>query len=497
MKPEPTDCEGAGALRDKVTRGVAWNLAEKIGTGLMQMAVSLIILRLLTQEDLGLMAILTAVSVVMLVIVDSGFSQALIRRREPSQADFKSVFFFNVGVSVALYVLCVAATPAAARFYDMPELVPLAPVFFLLLPVNALCAVQNAILTRQFRFALLSKVTFVSWLVSGLAAIGLALAGCGVWSVVAQRLLQMAVRAGLLWGFSDWRPSGGACGVNPLRQMARYSFSLMSTELITTIYNKIPQFVIGRLYPTGVLGAFDQAVKLKDQPVSSTMLAVQNVIFPALAKVGNDACRFAESYRQIVMLVAYLLFPMMMGLSAVAPDLFAALLGEEWMSAVPYFEVICLVGLFYPVAMIAFTVLKVKSDGRIILRIEFLKKGLMTLVFIATIPVSVQAVAWGLVVIAFCEMAVNVVASMRFTVLTIRRLLRTLLPVAAVTAAMYGAVRLTMRCLPFGDAGRLAVEIGVGIVVYVLLSVAFRLEAFRETVALVKRQIGQSSSSTM
>lgn len=497
MNPEPTECEKTGALRDKVTRGVAWNLAEKIGTALMQMAVSLIILRLLTREDLGLMAILTAVSAVMLVIVDSGFSQALICRREPSQSDFKSVFLFNVGISAALYVLCVAAAPAAARFYDMPELVSLAPVFFLLLPVNALCAVQNAILTRQFRFALLSKVTFVSWLLSGLAAIGLALAGCGVWSLVAQRVLQMAVRAGLLWGFSDWRPSGSAYGLNPLRQMARYSFSLMSTELITTIYNKIPQFVIGRLYPTGELGAFDQAVKLKDQPVSSTMLSVQNVIFPALTKVGNDACRFAESYRQIVMLVAYLLFPMMMGLSAIAHDLFATLLGEKWMSAVPYFEVVCLVGLFYPVAMIAFTVLKVKSDGGIILRIEFLKKGLMTLVFLATIPVSVQAVAWGLVVIAFCEMAVNVVASMRFTVLTIRRLLRTLLPIACVTAAMYGAVRLTMRSLPFDGVGRLSIEIGVGIVVYVLLSAAFRLEAFRETVALVKRQIGQSSSSTM
>lgn len=497
MKPELTACEKNGALRDKVARGVAWNLAEKVGTALMQMAVSLILLRLLPREDWGLMAILTAVAAVMLVIADSGFSQALIRRREPSQADFRSVFLFNVGVSTALYLLCVAAAPAAARFYDMPELAPLAPVFFLLLPVNALCAVQNVLLTRQFRFALLSKVTFVSGLVSALVAIGLALAGCGVWSIVALRLLQTAVRAGLLWGFSDWRPSGGACGVNPLRQMARYGFSLMTTELITTIYNKIPQFVIGRLYPAGVLGAFDQAVKLKDQPVSSTMLAVQNVIFPALAKVGSDACRFAESYRQIVMLVAYLLFPMMTGLSAAAPDLFAALLGEKWMSAVPYLEVICLVGLFYPVAMIAFTVLKVRSDGRIILRIEFLKKGLMTLVFIATIPVSVQAVAWGLVVIAFCEMTVNVAASMRFTVLTIRRLLRTLLPIACVTAAMYGAVRLAMRCLPFGDAGRLAVEIAVGIVVYVLLSAVFRLEAFRETLALVKRQIGQSSSSTI
>lgn len=494
MNPETTECAKRGGLRDRVARGVAWNMAEKVGTALMQMAVSLVILRLLTREDLGLMAILTAVSAVALVIVDSGFSQTLIRKREPDASDFKSVFLFNIGVSALLYLLFVSVAPVAACFYDMPELVHLAPVFFLLLPVNALCAVQNAILTRQFRFALLSKVTFVSWLVSGVIAIGLALGGCGVWSVVAQRVLQMVVRAGLLWWLSDWRPRGGSSFV-ALRRMAPYSFSLMATELITTFYNKIPQFVIGRLYPAGVLGAFDQAVKLKDQPVNSAMQSVQNVTFPALTKIGDDACRFAESYRQIVMLVAYALFPVMMGLSAIAPDLFATLLGEKWMSAVPYFEVICLVGLFYPVAMIAFTVLKVKSEGGIILRIEFLKKGLMTLVFLATIPVGVQTVAWGLVAIAFCEMAVNVSASMRFTVLTVRRLLRTLLPIFGVTAAMYGAVRLSAGWLPFGGVLRLMTEIGVGAGVYVLLSVVLRLEAFRETAALVKRQFGQSSTT--
>ena len=385
------------------------------------------------------MAILTAVAAVALVIVDSGFSQTLIRKQAPEQHDFKSVFLFNVGVSAVLYFVFVAASPVAARFYDMPELVPLAPVFFLLLPVNALCTVQNVLFTRQFRFALLSKVTFVSWMVSGLVAIGMALSGYGVWSIVAQRVLQMAVRAGLLWWISDWRPYG-KCSLDALRRMAPYSFSLMTTELVTTFYNKIPQFFIGRLYPVGVLGAFDQAVKLKDQLVTSAVQSVQNVTFPALTRIGDDACRFAESYRQIVMLVAYVLFPVMMGLSAIAPDLFATLLGAKWMSAVPYLEVICLVGLFYPVAMVAFTVLKVRSDGGIILRIELIKKGLMTAVFVATIPVGVQAVVWGLVVIAFCEMAVNVGASMRFTVLRIGRLVRTLLPIAAVTAAMYGAV---------------------------------------------------------
>ena len=487
MEPEAIQPEKRGELRDKVARGMAWNLAEKVGTALVQMAVSLIILRLLTREDMGLMAILTAVAAVALVIVDSGFSQALIRKRDPGADDFKSVFLFNLGISCVLYLLFVAVAPAAARCYGMPELARLAPVFFLLLPVNALCAVQNAIFTRNFRFALLSKVTFVSWFIGGMAAIGMALAGFGVWSIVAQRVLQVAVRAGLLWCLGDWRPHG-AGSLAALRQMAPYSFSLMATELITTCYNQIPQFVIGRLYPAGVLGAFDQAVKLKDQPVTSAVQSVQNVAFPALTRISHDPARFAEVYRQMVMLVAFLLFPVMTGLSAVAPDLFAALLDTKWLAAVPYFEVICLAGLCYPVAMIAFTVLKVASAGGLILRIELLKKGLMTLVFCCTIPVSVQAVSWGLVVISGCEMAVNVGASMRYTELTVARMLRTLLPVAAVAAAMYAAVRLAMALLPFGAGLRLVCEIGIGAAVFVGLSALCRLEAFRETLSLLKRQ---------
>ena len=166
-------------------------MAEKIGTMLLQMAVSLIILRLLTRDILGVMAIPTAVVAVALVLVDSGFSQALIRKAAPSADDYKSVFAFNIGVSLVMYALFTALAFPASRFYDMPlEIAQIAPVFFLQLPIGALCAIQNTICVRQFRFALLSKVTFASSLAGGLAAIGLALAGFGIWCIVARRVLE-------------------------------------------------------------------------------------------------------------------------------------------------------------------------------------------------------------------------------------------------------------------------------------------------------------------
>ena len=476
-----------GELKDKVARGVAWSMAEKIGTMLLQMAVSLIILRLLTRDILGVMAIPTAVVAVALVLVDSGFSQALIRKAAPSADDYKSVFAFNIGVSLVMYALFTALAFPASRFYDMPQIAQIAPVFFLQLPIGALCAIQNTICVRQFRFALLSKVTFASSLAGGLAAIGLALAGFGIWCIVAQRVLQAAVRTLLLWWLSDWRPCG-ACSRGPLREMAPFSFSLIATDLISTFYNKIPQFFLGRLYPADTLGSFDQAIKLKDQPTISAMQAVQSVTFPALAKIKDDAPKFAESYRQVSMVVSYVLFPVMLGMSAVAHDMFAVLLGEEWMPTVPYFETVCLVGLFYPMSIIAYNVLKVKSGGALIVKLEIVKKVIMTLVFAVTIPISVQAVVWGLVVIAFCEMSVNFLATTKFTSLSPGRFVRTLLPPLLAAAAMYGAVRLTARAIPEHALLRLMAEVTAGAVCYLLLSALFRLEAFREVAAIVRKQ---------
>ena len=463
-------------------------MAEKIGSILLAMAVRLVILRLLTREILGYFSIPSAIVTVLLVLVDGGFSQSLIRHKNPCQGDYKSVFLFNIAVSVVFYAALVALAPVVARYYDMPQIAEIAPVFFLLLPLSALCAIQNTIFIRQFRFALLSKATFASSLVGGLAAIGCALAGWGIWSLVAERVISVGLRTAILWWLSDWRPCG-KCSVKPLREMAPFGCSLMVTDLISNFYNKIPQFFLGKLYPAPVLGSFDQAVKLKDMPAATGMQAVQNVTFPAFSNIRDDAPKLAESYRQVVMVVAYVMFPIMLGMSAVAYDMFDVLLGEKWLPTAPYFEAVCLAGLFSPIAVIAYNILKVKCSGPLIVRLEVVKKIIMTAIFAVTIPHSVMAVVWGLVAIAFCEMVVNFLATTRFTSLSLYRFVRTLLPPALVSAAMYAVVRLTAALLPGDTLLRLMAEVAAGGASFLLLSALFRLEAFREVVAILRRQL--------
>lgn len=476
----------AEQLRDKVATGVAWSVAEKIGSMLLQMAVSIIVARLLMPEDVGVMAIMTFFTALALVVVDSGFSQTLIRKSAPTADDYKSVFVFNIAVSLILYLVLVALAPMVARFYGLGVIARIAPMLFLLLPLNALCVIQNTILTRGFRFDLLSKINFTASLVAGIAAIGLAWAGCGVWALVGQRVGTMATRAALLWATGQ-RTVGGRFSAAGLRAMAPFSLRLMLTDIIAALYNNVAQMFIGKMYSASTLGYFNQAQKLKELPVSSAMQSVQSVTYPALANIRDDAPKFAESYRKVLMITAFVMFPVMVGMIAVAEDMFALLLGERWLPTVPYFRVLSLCGLFYPLAMIAYNVLKVGSDGAIIIRLEIAKKAVMTLLLALTIPHSAMAVAWGLVAMAAIEAGVNIAVSLRFAKVGAVALVRTFAPIALLTATMYATV-VGVNCVlaDWSLGARFAAEIGAGALFYALGAVVCCLEAvgeLRETIA--------------
>ena len=473
-------------LIDKVAKGVAWSTAEKVCSMLLQMVVSIVVARLLVPEDFGVMAILTFFTAVALVVVDSGFSQTLLRKKNPTDDDYKSVFVFNLAVSAVLYLILVALSPLLARYYDLGVITQIAPVLFLLLPLNALGIIQNTKLSREFRFGLLSRINFVASLAAGIAAIVVALSGGGVWALVAQRLMQMGMRSLLLWWRGNWNGEGS---FNSLawRDMAPFSFRLMSTDVVAATYNNLAQLFIGKIYSADTLGYFNQAQKIKDLPVQSAVLSVQSVTYPALAKIKDDVDKFAESFRKVLMINIFVMAPVAVGMSAVAEPLFRVLLGEKWLLTVPYFEVIALAGVFYPLSMVAYNVLKVHSNGTIIFRLELLKKAIMTAVLAMTIPHSTMAIAWGLVAMTMVEFVVNFAATRRYTFLAWGQMTKTLIPSLLLTAVMYIAVKsVGYWCADFASIWQLLLQITTGVVVYVLGAWVCRLEALEEFVKTIK-----------
>lgn len=482
-------------MEHKVVSGVVWSFAEKFLTMLVQMVVSIIVARRLMPEDFGVMAILTFFTSVALTIVDSGFSQTLIRKREPSDSDYRSVFLFNVVVALLLYFVLWALAAPIARFYGHSVIRDVAPVLFLLLPINSLCVVQTVMFTREFRFKLLSNIVFFASLVSGVVAVAMAVAGCGIWALVAQRLLQMGIKAVAFWLIRRWRVRGGV-SLSALREMAPFSLRLLASDLIASIYNNVAQLFVGKIYSTASLGYYSQAQKLKDLAVISTVQSVQGVTYPALSKLSADEEKFSAGYERIVRLLSFVLFPAMLGLVAISSDMFMLLLGERWMPTVPYFRILALSGMVYPLAMVGYNVLKIKSDGRIVVRLEVVKRVVMTLVLCVTIPTGIEAVAWGMTAMAFVEFLLNSGFALRLMSFGVVRLAKALLPSLLLSLIVYlGLEILNPHLAHLSVALRLTADIALAVVSYIALAWALRLRAFHEAIDLIKGLIFMSKDN--
>ncbi len=476
----------AEKLEHKVATGVAWSFSEKLLSMVIQMAVSIIVARQLMPEDFGVMAILTFFTSVALAIVDSGFSQTLIRKTSPTDEEYRSVLSFNILISLLLYALFVAISPAIARFYDHEVIARIALVLFLVLPINSLCVVQTVMFTREFRFALLSKIVFSASLISGVVAVVMARLGCGIWSLVAQRLLMMGIKAVAFWWIRRWRTSAKG-GIKYLRDMAPFSLRLLATDLINAIYNNVAQLFIGKMYSTSQLGFYSQAQKLKDLPVTSAVQAVQGVTYPALSKLGEDKTMFSDGFLRILRLLSLVIFPLMFGFVAIAPEMFMLLLGEKWMATVPYFEILALSGLFYPLSAVAYNILKVKSDGRVILRLEIVKRIVMTLILAMTIPQGIESVAWGMTAMAAVDFVVNLSAAMRYINIGVGAVIRSLLPQFLLAVAMFGVLYAADAYLSeFSYHLHLIADIAIGVLFYALGAVLFRISAFKDAWALLR-----------
>lgn len=474
-------------MSKRVASGVAWNIAEKIGSTLLQAIVSIIVANRIMPDDMGIIAVLTVFVTLSQVVIDSGFSQTLIRKANATAEDFKAVFRFNLIASLALYAILTATTPWVATYYGWDMIQKVAPVLYLLLPLNALCVIQNTIMVREFRFAQLSTIIFLSSLISGILAIVMALTGFGIWSLVGQRVSMMATKAILLWWKSPWRWRRDIA-TGSLREMAPYSLRLIATDMITAIYNNIAQLFIGKMYSADMLGYYNQAQKLKDMPVNATMQSIQSVTFPALAKISDNPTKFDEGYRRVLMLTAFVMLPIMVGLIATADDIYMLLLKPQWHPAIPYFRIMCLIGIFYPISAIAYNVLKVRSNGAIILRLEIIKKVIMTIILFTTIPISVMAIAWGMVVASACEMVLNIGATLRYAGLKLNSLAKTLLPIIVLTAAMYLATEIVGNQIENLAVGlRLMIKIMVGVTSYAAIAYLTKMEALGEALAIAKQ----------
>src|SRR5690554_805940 len=339
------------SLKDNTVKGVLWSGIDTFGQYIIQFVVTILLARLLTPADFGLIEMLIIFSSISNILLDSGFGQALIRKKEASNTDYSSVFFFNVFCAISLYGLLYFLAPSIANFYNTPELTAISRIFFIVIILNAFVIIQNTLLSKGLNFKLLAKASLISSLLSGIIGVVLAIYGFGVWALVFQMIFHSFVRVILLWLLNTWKPTLNF-SFNSIRELWSFSSKLMVNGLLDTFVTNLQSLVIGRFFTKTDLGLYSQAKKFQSLPSQTLTQIIQKVTYPVLSKIQDNDERLKQAYKKIIQVTTFVVFTVMLYLMAVADNLFFVVLSEKWMPAVEYFRPLCIIGILHPLQSI-------------------------------------------------------------------------------------------------------------------------------------------------
>ena len=382
------------SLKDKTVKGVIWSAVDRFSAQGIQFVFSILIARLLVPEDYGVIAMLNIFLAVSQTFIDSGFGTALIRKIDRTETDFSTVFYFNIAVAVFFYLGLFFAAPAIANFYNTPLLVPVTRVTAINLVIGSLSGIHNAKLSIAIDFKSRAKISIVSAVLTGSVGLWMAYSGYGVWALVVQTVFAGIIRTIMLWIIVKWYPKF-VFSWQSFKEMFSFGSKLLASGLLDTIYNNIYPLVIGKVFSPTTLGVYSKANSLAQFPSSNITSVLQSVTFPVLSTIQNEEDRLAAAYKRFLRIAAFVVFPLMMGLSAVADPFIRLALTDKWEGAIYLLQIICFWMMWYPIHAINLNILQVKGRSDYFLKLEIIKKIQGVIVLCITVPMGIVAMCYG------------------------------------------------------------------------------------------------------
>ena len=382
------------SLKDKTVKGVIWSAVDRFSAQGIQFVFSILIARLLVPEDYGVIAMLNIFLAVSQTFIDSGFGTALIRKIDRTETDFSTVFYFNIAVAVFFYLGLFFAAPAIANFYNTPLLVPVTRVTAINLVIGSLSGIHNAKLSIAIDFKSRAKISIVSAVLTGSVGLWMAYSGYGVWALVVQTVFAGIIRTIMLWIIVKWYPKL-VFSWKSFKEMFSFGSKLLASGLLDTIYNNIYPLVIGKVFSPTTLGVYSKANSLAQFPSSNITSVLQSVTFPVLSTIQNEEDRLAAAYKRFLRIAAFVVFPLMMGLSAVADPFIRLALTDKWEGAIYLLQIICFWMMWYPIHAINLNILQVKGRSDYFLKLEIIKKVQGVIVLCITVPMGIVAMCYG------------------------------------------------------------------------------------------------------
>lgn len=476
-----------GSLKGKTIHGVIWSLIDNVSSSGVIFFVGIILARLLTPEEYGVMAMVSIFIAISNSIIDSGFSSALIRKVKVKPIEYNTVFYFNLLISLLLYICLFFISPFIALFFREPILCEVMRVIGLILIINALSIIPYTIFVREINFKTQTIISLIASVGSGVIGVWMAFSGQGVWSLVGQQLGRQCLNTLFLWFFCHWKPTV-SFSMTAFKEMFGFGSKLLLSGLLDTIYKDIYYIVIGRCFSSSILGQYTRAKQFSMVFSTNLTTVVQRVSFPVLSSIQDDSIRLREAYRKVIKSTMLVSFACMLGLAAIAKPLLILLISDKWLPAVYFLQIVCFSNMLYPLHAINLNILKVKGRSDVFLKLEVIKKVLAIFPILVGVYLGIEMMLWGSVIISVTSYFLNAYYSASLINYSVYEQLKDIFPSFIVSLGV-GFLMWSISLLSISYYLMLIIQLSTGFILAYLIYNWLRLDEFLEIKSIANNYV--------
>lgn len=472
-----------------------WKLLERAGTQGIQLIVMVVLTRILLPEDFGLITIVVIFISIAALIIDSGFSEALIQKKNTSENDFSSVFYLNLVIACIVYSILFWVAPIIADFFNLTQLTYIIRILSCTLFFVAINSVQYAIIAKTMQFKKLFMSSLVGVVISGIIGLGLAFNNFGVWALIVQQLSsQFLVTIGL-WFTVKWRPKL-IFSVRSISQLYSYGWKLVTSTLIYNFYTQLQNILIAKMFSSTMLGFYNRGMHLPNVLVTNINGSIQSVLFPVLTKEQEDLAKIKILTQKSIVISSFLIFPMMVGLAVIAQPLVIILFTEKWLPTVPFLQIFCAYYALWTIDAANLHVIKALGRSDIFLKLEIIKFTIGLIILIWCAQFSIQAVAYGVLANRIITTIIDAYPNKYLIGYSFINQIKDVSP-SIILSVIMGIVAYNINLFEFSVGLTIIVQIISGIILYVILAVLFKVECLSFLIKLMKEMIRNRKRSVM
>ena len=454
-----------------------WRFMERIGAQFIQFIVSVVLARIIAPEEYGTITLVLVFTQILQVFVDSGLACALIQKKDADELDFSSVFFFNVAVCIGLYIIIFMCTPLIAKFYGDLSLTSIVRVLSLSIVISGMTNIQQAYVSRTMQFKKFFFSTLWGTVASAIIGIGMALKGFGVWALVFQKLTNLFINTLVLWMTVEWRPKL-MFSWERLRTLLGFGWKILIATLIDTIYRNLQNLVIGKVYSTLDLAFYNKGQQLPNLIALNVNKSIDSILLPVMSNVQENKMRVKKMTRRAITISTYIMAPLMIGLAVCARSVVHVLLTDKWQFCVPYMRIFCITSIFYSIHTANLNAITAMGRSDLFLKLEVAKKVVGITALLITIPISVKAMAYSLLIVSVLCQIINSWPNRKLLCYSYLEQIRDIMP-NIMLATIMGIVVLMIEYVPLQNKYIiLLLQVSVGGVVYFGLSFFTKVESY-------------------